>query len=412
MVGEVAFWSYVHADNQLDYLRLVRLAKLLEAEYEALTNRTLSVHTDATVLSWGSDWRQRLDEAIAEASFFIPILSPRFFTSTECRRELSNFIDAATRLGRIDLILPIKYIEVPDLQPDSDDVLKAILATRQYEDWTDLRFEEEQSGAYRRAVNRLAKRLLEVMERLPTISVAESSVPPGERPGGEQPTSDPDKDEDEPGVLEVLVAGESSGDDLNRHLENLGSLITEVGHLTQKAAEQMQRADGAGSSISRRLAISNRLGQQLAPISEQIDDESRGYTGALDLLDPFVSTLLGLLEDDRSQVPTAASFLKSLIDMDEQSETGLAALVQLAEVMDGAAKTSRALRAPIRRIQAALRRVSDSRPTMAVWADDARALLLAVGESEQHALERPPNALDARPREIGHSGEAESANGS
>ena len=54
-----------------------------------------------------------------EARFFIPILTPSYFTSEACREELEKFLRAEADRGRNDLVLPIYYIEC-DVMEDED----------------------------------------------------------------------------------------------------------------------------------------------------------------------------------------------------------------------------------------------------------------------------------------------------
>jgi TIR domain len=65
------------------------------------------IFQDRSDIRWGQQWRQRIDESLDSVTFFIPILSPSFFASTECRYELGRFLDREQRLGRSDLILAI-----------------------------------------------------------------------------------------------------------------------------------------------------------------------------------------------------------------------------------------------------------------------------------------------------------------
>src|SRR5437773_5014615 len=113
-----AFWSYSHRDNALDGGRVLRLAQQVQAEYELLTGADLSLFVDHAAIEWGQHWRERIDEALATTTFFIPVITPRFFASDECRRELITFAGHAKSLGVEALLLPILYVSVPGLGDD------------------------------------------------------------------------------------------------------------------------------------------------------------------------------------------------------------------------------------------------------------------------------------------------------
>jgi formylglycine-generating enzyme required for sulfatase activity len=54
----------------------------------------------------GENWRKRLQIALGEARFFIPILTPNYFESQACRDELETFLQFEAESRRDDLILP------------------------------------------------------------------------------------------------------------------------------------------------------------------------------------------------------------------------------------------------------------------------------------------------------------------
>src|SRR5690349_7182667 len=108
--GAGAFWSYVHADDEAERGRIVNLGADLASAYGLLTGGDLDLFLDRDALHWGDDWRQRISDAIAATTFFIPIVTPRYFNSPECRRELIEFDREARRLGAGALLLPILYV--------------------------------------------------------------------------------------------------------------------------------------------------------------------------------------------------------------------------------------------------------------------------------------------------------------
>ena len=69
------FWSYVHADDAADDGRIVRLAKDVAAEFEMLTDEKIDLFLDKDAISWGEDWRNKLDDSLASIAFFIPVLT-------------------------------------------------------------------------------------------------------------------------------------------------------------------------------------------------------------------------------------------------------------------------------------------------------------------------------------------------
>ncbi len=162
MVAWHALWSYVHDDDNADNERISRLARDVSSQYEMLTGEELNVFLDKDAIEWGEEWRDRIDKSLISVPLFIPVLTPRYFQSSECRRELQFFAHNATELGEKELVLPLLYVDVPSLHEEapSDDLI-ALIKTFQWEDWRDLRFTEVDSEKYRRGVDKLATRLVE-----------------------------------------------------------------------------------------------------------------------------------------------------------------------------------------------------------------------------------------------------------
>lgn len=135
MLGTAAaFWSYVHADNDAEGGRILDLAARVRGAYRLFTAEDLDLFVDRKDVLWGDAWRDRIDEAIAGTTFFIPIVTPSYFQSEECRRELLQFTSEATRLGLEQLLMPIYWAPVTALDrrdaPTHDEAV-AIIANTQ-----------------------------------------------------------------------------------------------------------------------------------------------------------------------------------------------------------------------------------------------------------------------------------------
>lgn len=81
-----AFLSYVHADDEMSGGLTAEIARQLSDQYHALTAEPLSLAIDRD-LKPGDEWERWIDEAIARATFFIAIITPRYFRSRQCRRS-------------------------------------------------------------------------------------------------------------------------------------------------------------------------------------------------------------------------------------------------------------------------------------------------------------------------------------
>jgi hypothetical protein len=84
-VSAAAFWSYARDDDEYDGGRVTILAAKLRAEYSLITASSLEMFVDRDSIDWGDAWQQRIEEAISGTVFFIPIITPRYFTRDACR---------------------------------------------------------------------------------------------------------------------------------------------------------------------------------------------------------------------------------------------------------------------------------------------------------------------------------------
>jgi F-box protein 11 len=158
-----AFMSYAHKDDKHDFHQLSLFRDRLSGEVQVQTAITnFDIFHDRTSISWGQNWKQRIDEALDATTFLLAFLTPNFFASAECKRELRKFIEREKQLGRKDLILPVYYIsanQVDTPEQYTTDKLISTLASRQYFDWREYRFEPFDAPLTRKAIATLGERI-------------------------------------------------------------------------------------------------------------------------------------------------------------------------------------------------------------------------------------------------------------
>ncbi|WP_143736004.1 toll/interleukin-1 receptor domain-containing protein [Methyloprofundus sedimenti] len=135
------FWSYAKLDDQKPY----KLTTLREA-FKIILDETIGFETKIVVdvhdLKWGDDWYEKLDHLVSDADLFLPIMSPSYFNSKMCMRELNWAISKKT-------IIPIYYRDCPkgmhcsfkENNAENKDLNKmsAKITTFQYKDFRYLR---------------------------------------------------------------------------------------------------------------------------------------------------------------------------------------------------------------------------------------------------------------------------------
>jgi TIR domain len=378
-IAAKAFFSYAHSDNDREGGRILHLAELIRSEFETLTGTTVEIFTDSAEILWGQSFRTRLDEALQETTFFIPVLTPTYFLREECRKEMRQFVSSAQELGLQQLLLSIRYSEVPGLREDSSDELMAIAAQMQFEPWDDLRLRDESSESYRTGVNRLAKRLVALTRALenepvrapthkgPSIPVDAVKASSSE---GEPMGDNVAWDDDEPGIIDIVA-------DLEPAITSWGETITALTPATDtfntlltEAAAEMTKANERPNSFAAKIVIARKLSADAeAPVAE-IERLSKEYSIGLTRLDRGIRGLLGLISENENNDPEdVKGFVSSLRNMVESSKTAASQLGTAADAARETSKLSRDLRPVFRRYESAVRNVIDGQPIISGWDD-------------------------------------------
>ena len=154
--------SYVRFNDQHDDGQLSQFRERLAAEVRVQTGEEFAIFQDRNDIAWGQNWRDRIEETLDAVTLLLVIVTPSLFRSPACREEVQRFLARESELGRQDLILPVYYVSAPELDDPARrdaDTLATVLASRQFADWRELRFEPFTSPVARKAVAQLASRM-------------------------------------------------------------------------------------------------------------------------------------------------------------------------------------------------------------------------------------------------------------
>ncbi|MFD9567561.1 TIR domain-containing protein [Streptomyces sp. NPDC059994] len=371
----VGFWSYTHRDDQLDGGRITRLSERIASAFEIITGDPLGIFLDKRSIEWGDAWRVRLDSALTSTTFLIPIITPKFLKSQECRREVITFSGHAASLGLHELLLPIHYVNVPQLTQGAEgqpaDEVVEILARRQWVDWRELRLDDEESPAYRQAVHELALRLAEIIETAPPPMPVEVT-----------PSSQ--DDEELPGFIEIMAEMEGALPTWQDTIQRFAEIITLIGEETQWAAGEMTASDSRGGGFAGRMRVTQALATRLSGPAEEVDALGAKYWTELAAIDPgVIGFIRRIAEEDLSaeDKQVARDFFKEVEQLVSATRESAMQLQGFSDSVGEAAQGSSRLRPQFRKIQAAVQKVIDSRTIVDEWSrmiDD-----IDIGDDDQ-----------------------------
>ena len=374
-----AFWSYVHDDDKAESGRIVQLGKDIAAQYEMITGEKIDLFIDRSGLSWGDEWKKIIDDNLATFAYFIPVVTTRYFNSVECRRELTTFAEKAQNLGLESLIMPILYCETRQLN-DEENNDKAVELVRkfQWEPWTDTRFEELHSSAYRRAVYILAKRLSDTGETVEikpkTVIDSKSDIVLKPQSSdialGSSDISLKDDDDETAGFLDNIADMETAFNDWTAIMNSISAEVAEVSHLTENATTELN-AIPTKLGVTSRLPIFKKLALKLDPHAEKISELGNQFTEEAYKVDQGVRAIVKLYEmpTNEDRKADAAVFKNSILELNKSAQNGLNGLKDMLNPMEPLEAMSRDMRRPLRKIRRGVTSMYESRSIIEDWTE-------------------------------------------
>lgn len=369
------FVSYVHKDDNDAKGRVLNLIREIEAEFSLLTGEDLEIFVDRSSIRWGDRWRDKIDNALQDTTFFIPIITPRFFKSQECRNEFLKFAALARSLDAVELILPILFVNVDGLDEESDDEAVALVAQTQYVDWRELRLSDENSAEYRQEVNACAKRLAAVS----AAYAARETVLPAVISG-----DDDDWDETQPGIVDLVAAVEQKMPRWNESITRLPAPTQLIGELVTEAGDKVRSGDAQGKTLGYRILVARDLADQLKEPTCELQQIGEEYVATLMDIDPGVRAVIALAEEqvDEDQKRAACEMFRSLLRMVESSRSANVAVQALIDSLQSPARQFKDLRRPLKTMRSGLRSVLDAQAIYDEWERLIKDSPLGCGDDE------------------------------
>src|SRR5262249_21898500 len=128
----------------------------------------------------GKMWEQEIRRAVHESVFFVPIITPTAIASHYCKLEFDLFLKREAQLLRNDLVFPILYIRVPDLENEAlwrRSAVLTLVGERQLADWREFRqFKLQDEKDFRIAVEKFCNNIADALRRPVTEEVARRVV--------------------------------------------------------------------------------------------------------------------------------------------------------------------------------------------------------------------------------------------
>jgi hypothetical protein len=174
----IGFFSYSRRDDEHSQGSLSRLRTRIFSELRLQLGRDFRLWQDTAAIPDGALWEDEITHAISGAVFFIPIVTPSAVHSEHCRFEFDAFLRREAELGRSDLVFPVLYVTVEELEHEDlwrrDDVLRTI-GSRQYLDWRPLRHLDPSSTEVGQKIEQFCRNVARALRK--ELSGATQGVP-------------------------------------------------------------------------------------------------------------------------------------------------------------------------------------------------------------------------------------------
>jgi hypothetical protein len=364
MANSQGFWSYVHTDDQVEGERISRLARDVAGQFEMLTGEPLALFLDRDGIKWGEDWRDKIDSSLASVAFFIPVLTPRYFMSPECRKELQFFARRATHLGIKELVLPLLYVDVPSLRDEAPtDELISLVQSFQREDWRDLRLVDATSEAYRKGVTRLATRLVEANRHVEEVDVTAKALQIRETPDGII--------DDSPGLLDQLARAEETLPKWRETVEAVGREIELIGQVMQQAVADIYRSNAQGKGFASRLLVAREIARQLVEPVDRIQSFGNQYASQLHDVDEGFRAIIerapAEIQENPASKADVCAFFETVRHLSGTASKALENVQMMIEAIAPIEKMSRDMRPALRRLRQGLTIMVEAREVSDEW---------------------------------------------
>ncbi len=191
----IGFWSYHRPDGAHSDGRMARLHALVQGEIRVLAGEPVHIFRDLETIRTGDDWKKEIDDALAEASFMIAMVTPGFLRSEWCCYEVNQFLKREQKLGGKKLIFPIEYADIGAFRNHRrsqvhDESVLSLLESRQIQSFLDHRHDDPDTPAIRRIVAKLASDIdtaLNPADDIPAAKVPAAPKPAPPRPSFPEP---------------------------------------------------------------------------------------------------------------------------------------------------------------------------------------------------------------------------------
>lgn len=159
------FLSYVRSDDEnFDIVNPLKAG--LRQVISGISGRPVEIFIDRDDIPLGTNWQDRIEAAVRQSYFFIPIYTANYLQSDPCRQEFLLFQQEAQESNVSSLIIPIIWLSLDSLRPQGEDEISDYFRQHQAALFDEAWITGSGSPEYRTNLLKISKRIIEAA---PTI---------------------------------------------------------------------------------------------------------------------------------------------------------------------------------------------------------------------------------------------------
>jgi DNA repair ATPase RecN len=253
----------------------------------------------------------------------------------------------------------------------------ALVRGFQWEDWRELRFAETSAGEYRRAVAKLAVRLVEANRQVERIDVASRALQSEE--GGSEGL------DESPGFIDRAATAEEALPKLVETMTAINKDIELIGQIIQDAIADIKRGESQTKGFGIRLLVARRLAHQLTDPVDRIRSFGADFASQLHEVDQGFRTILEHAAAEVQREPNSKAavceFFRAVRTMSAAAHEGLGSTQEMINTIAPLEKMSRDLRPVLRRLRQGLTAMVEAREVSDEWVQLVEATGIACDDA-------------------------------
>jgi hypothetical protein len=355
MADVAVFVSYCHDDNEASYDRIIKISNDTRRVYKSLTGLEVGLFIDTESINLGDQWRERIRSGLTNATILLAFISPLYLASAPCREEFQSFVWTASEADSRKLIIPLLFTPKENIEERfQHDELWAQIVELQYLEINELRKSDPGSVRWMEKVEIITDGMRNV------LSIPDLNVPP---PRG--PIQVPESARPEPGAFDQLREMEQTLQPFNETIQELASITQEYNDRVVAATPPM----AAATTFSDKLAVANKLADDLTPITEKFSGRVQDFQRQLNIIDPGIRTIFRMYRANpaNQQDDDTRGTIRSIKTLAENSLAGIESILQFSQSIEGTKGYSSRLDTPLQRMQSAMLVMAGNRGIFADW---------------------------------------------